>query len=117
MPVALKHTLQQVVEHVAAMDPDIDRRRVDAMVRETIGALGLLVNARNDEVYIPADAHAPRPATCPQCGDGVEDGHTLCTGCERTPAPRVQSAPCYCGSRNHPHGACAKGSKNYARRR
>lgn len=49
-------TLKQVVEHVAAMDPDIDKNRLNAMVRETIAALGLLVNARNDEVYNPAPA-------------------------------------------------------------
>lgn len=50
-------TLKQVVDHVVAMEePGTDRNRITAIVRETIGAVGLCVDARNDEVYNPAPA-------------------------------------------------------------
>lgn len=51
-------TLAKLVEHVAAMEPETDRRKIAATVRETIAALGLLVNVHNDEVYDPA----PKPS-------------------------------------------------------
>jgi hypothetical protein len=56
-------TLKQVVDHVAAMEPETDRRKISATVRETIAALGLLVNASNDEVYNPA----PAPSVNSRC--------------------------------------------------
>ena len=45
--------LKQVIDHVVAMEgPEVDPHRI-AIVRETIAAVGLLVNAANDEVYRP----------------------------------------------------------------
>ncbi len=51
-------TLTQVVEHVAAVEPETDRAKISATVRETIAALGLLINARTGEVYDPAPRSA-----------------------------------------------------------
>ena len=56
-------TLKQVVDHVIAMEePGTDRHRITAIVRETLSTVGLLVNARNDEVYNPA----PAPSIVPR---------------------------------------------------
>ena len=58
-------TLTKVVDHVVAIEEEagpVDRHKVAAMVRETIAALGLLVNASNDEVYNPA----PAPSRIPE---------------------------------------------------
>jgi hypothetical protein len=55
-------TLKQVVDHVLAMEEEgTDRRKVSVIVRETLGAVGLLINASNDEIYSPA----PKPSVVP----------------------------------------------------
>jgi hypothetical protein len=48
-------TLKQVVDHVLAMEEEGTDRR------ETLGAVGLLINASNDEIYSPA----PKPSVVP----------------------------------------------------
>jgi hypothetical protein len=51
--------LDAVIDHVAAMeDPAMPRPKVAAIVRETIGALGLAVNENSGEVYAPPPAPA-----------------------------------------------------------
>lgn len=55
-------TLKQVVDHVIAMEePGTDPARIRAIVLETLAAVGLLVSARNDEVYNPAPAPSAIP--------------------------------------------------------
>jgi hypothetical protein len=54
-------TLTQIVDHVAAMEPETDRRKISATVRETIMAVGLLVDSRSGEIYSPA----PPPSNVP----------------------------------------------------
>jgi len=50
-------TLKQVTDHVIAMDePGVARESsLAGAVRETIAALGLLINAQTGEVYNPAE--------------------------------------------------------------
>jgi hypothetical protein len=55
-------TLNQVVDHVAAMEPETDRKKISATVRETIMAIGLPVDSRTGEVYSPA----PPPSNVPK---------------------------------------------------
>ena len=50
-------TVKQVTDHVIAMDePGVARESsLACAVRETIAALGLLINSRTGEVYNPAE--------------------------------------------------------------